>query len=200
MINTEADKLPEIDVSETVKSVISPINLVSAYFLRPNIWRTRDGITVPLLKSNYKQFFDNKPSLKSLKGMTAIPKAISKLFTGSELRVFDQKYFLSKESKMLARWSFRALRGFSYLNMASLALTLTQSIGVPIGHMLVNQTGRFLQTLEDKMMPECGGKLQMSYLSKNSNTERKRAIQAMNAQGISGKSAWGSEAKSVASY
>lgn len=95
----------------------------------------------------------------------------------------------------VGKYALRGAKVVSVVGAISLALDITRMIGEPIGRGLVGAADRALTSWEERFMPKIGGRLAMSYLSQGAATDRQRALQAMSNAQITGRSAFGQEAR-----
>jgi hypothetical protein len=91
------------------------------------------------------------------------------------------------------KWGMRGMKLFSYAGIASLAWGIASAVGEPIGRGIISTANETLKSYEERFMPEVGGKLRLSYLTRGSATERQRAIEAISKANINGRSAFGQE-------
>jgi len=96
-----------------------------------------------------------------------------------------------------AKWALRAGKVAASAGAVMFAMDIARMIGEPVGRAIVSQADNALQQYEDRFMPELGGRLEMTYLTRGAATERQRALQAMSKAQITGRSGFGQEAKYV---
>ena len=81
----------------------------------------------------------------------------------------------------------------SIVGLALTAWELTQMVFKPLGAAAISAADNMLTNYSNRFMPETGGQLALSYLSRGAATERQRAVQAMGRAQINGRSAFGQE-------
>ena len=84
---------------------------------------------------------------------------------------------------------------FAWWGIVSTMWDITQLIGAPIGRAAFRTLDEGFTRYQNRFMPELGGRLAMSYLSRGAATERQRAVQAISKAYINGRSAIGNEAQ-----
>ena len=99
-----------------------------------------------------------------------------------------------KNKQLLFKLGMGAGKAVSIIGGAMLAWDLISMVAEPTGRAIVRGLDNVMTQYQQRFMPEVGGKLQMSYLSQGSATERQRAIQAISKSYINGRSAFGQEA------
>lgn len=86
-------------------------------------------------------------------------------------------------------------KGASVVGLLGLTWDITQAIGQPLGRAAVGVANKVLTDWENRFMPEMGGQLALSYVSRGAATERQRAIEAISKAHLNGRSALGNEAQ-----
>jgi len=108
---------------------------------------------------------------------------------------FLKKSVSVKTGLKFAKWGFRAAKAAAIVGAVGFAWDVTQMIAQPVGRAIVGELDTALSSWNDRFMPELGGQLEMTYLSRGAATDRQRAINAMSKAQITGRSAFGQEAK-----
>lgn len=85
-------------------------------------------------------------------------------------------------------------KAMAWIGLATTMWDLTQMVGAPVGRMLIQSGDEILSRIENRFMPEMGGQLSLTYLSRGASTERQRAVEAISKSRINGRSALGQEA------
>jgi hypothetical protein len=79
--------------------------------------------------------------------------------------------------------------------MGALAVKdMIDMVAVPLGQLAVRTLNDAANRYQQRFMPEMGGDLQLSYLSRGAATERQRAVEAISKSRINGRAAIGNEA------
>lgn len=94
----------------------------------------------------------------------------------------------------IQRFATRGMKAVSIVGAAMFAWDIARMVGEPVGRAIVGQVDTALNDWEDRFMPELGGRLKMSYLTRGAATERQRALSAMSKAQITGRSGFGREA------
>jgi len=95
----------------------------------------------------------------------------------------------------LAKFGIQAGKAVAVVGALSFAWDIAKMVGEPIGRAVVSELDTALSTWNERFMPELGGRLEMTYLTQGAATDRQRALNAMSKAQITGRSAFGQEAK-----
>ena len=93
------------------------------------------------------------------------------------------------------KFAIRGAKMVSMFGATMFALDMAKMIGEPVGRAIMSEIDMAAQKWNDRFLPEMGGELQMSYLTRGAATERQRALNAMSKSQITGRSGFGQEAK-----
>lgn len=94
-----------------------------------------------------------------------------------------------------AKLGIGAMKAVSAVGAALFAWDIIKMVGEPLGAAAANSLYNTAQDMQERFMPELGGDLSVAYLSRQAATERQRALQAMSKASITGRSAFGQEAR-----
>lgn len=97
----------------------------------------------------------------------------------------------------LAKFGLGAAKVGSVIGGVLLTKDLIEMVGVPLGRAAVQTLDNTFTRYQERFMPEMGGQLELSYLSRGAATERQRAVQAISKAYINGRSAIGNEAQYI---
>lgn len=96
--------------------------------------------------------------------------------------------------RTVAKLGIAGAKGVSIVGAAMFAWDMMKMVGEPLGAYAMNELYRGATNMQNRFMPEMGGQLAMSFLSRGAATERQRALMAMSKASITGRSAFGQEA------
>lgn len=95
----------------------------------------------------------------------------------------------------LLKFGAGVMKGASFVGGAMMAWDFVSMVGIPLGRAAIRGLDNVMGEYQRRFMPEMGGRLEMSYLSKGAATERQRSINAISKSYINGRSAFGEEAR-----
>lgn len=149
--------------------------------------RYKKGRYVHRMKQVEREILDDPKIYKAMIG------DIDEKISGAKKGIgrIKSKIFKAKSLK----WGIRAGKLVSTIGATMFAWDVAKMIGQPLGRAAISEYGSVMDQFNDRFMPELGGRLEMSYLTRGAATERQRALEAMSRSQITGRSAFGQEAK-----
>jgi hypothetical protein len=154
---------------------------------------TRGGATIP---GDPKTWVEAESKILQLRSkMTKIDSSTVKSIAtlrgkkGAVTRLLTQK-----SARQAGKLAITGAKAVSWIGLGLMIGEVALAVGQPIGRAIMDQVNSTFERMENRFMPELGGRLNAAYLSYGAATERQRAVQAISKSHLNGRSAYGQEA------
>lgn len=122
----------------------------------------------------------------------------------SKTKILSRKEEIAKSSinrlstkikgRSTLKWAIKGAKAGTVIGATMLAFDLVGAVAQTAGQAALNMFNNIAMDYQQRFMPETGGQLALSYLSRGAATERQRAVQSISRSSLNARSAMGQEA------